>query len=102
MSLWNKAMTDILFSDRVQLRIGEDGKTAYVWFPYHEKAIADIKRTFNSREALGDAYGLDPGAEWDAVLKCWKVHIGWLDCEDWLDKLIELLNRWFPEAGREN
>ena len=95
-------MSDILFSSRVQLRISDDGKVAYVWFPYHERAIADIKRTFNSPEAMSDAYGSDPGAEWDAVLKCWKVHIGWMDCEDWLDRLIELLNRWFPEANREN
>ena len=89
-------MTKLLYSDKVQLRLSDDGNTAYVWTPYHEKLIAEIKQTFNSKEALGSSYGLDPGAEWDSVLKCWLIHTGWQGCEDWLDKLIQILNKYFP------
>ena len=73
--------------------------SVYVWTPYNEKLIAEIKQAFNSPEALGSVYGLDPGAEWDSALRCWIIHTGWIGCEDWLDRLIEMLNRYFPWRG---
>lgn len=84
-------MTELLYSSKAEIRFSEDGRSVYVWMPYNEKAIAEIKQTFNNK-----SYG-DPGAEWDIVLKCWIVHTGWTGCEDWLDKLIELLNKHYPE-----
>lgn len=87
---------ELKYASNVSVRFAEDGKSVYVWAPYSEKFIADLKQAFNSREALGDAYGLDPGAEWDSTLKCWHIHTGWQGCEDWFDRLIALLNLHFP------
>jgi len=92
-------MTELLYSDKVNLRLSEDGNTAYVWTPYNDKFITELKQTFNSKEALGSAYGLDPGAEWDPILECWLVHTGWIGCEDWYDKLVALLNKHYPEKA---
>ena len=90
-------MIELLYSNKVELRFNEDGESIYVFTPYHEKFVNDLKQTFNSKEALGTAYGLTPGAEWEPVLHCWIVHTGWIDCEDWLDKLVGLLNKYFPK-----
>lgn len=93
-------MTELLYSNKVELRFNEDGKSVYVFTPYHKKFVNDLKQTFNSKEALGTAYGLDPGAEWDSVLKCWLIHTGWMGCEDWYNTLIELLNKYYPEEQK--
>ena len=91
-------MTELLYSNKVEIRFSEDGNSVYVFTPYHKQFIAELKQAFNSKEALGNAYGLDPGAEWEPVLKCWIVHVGWIGCEDWYNTLIELLNKHYPAA----
>ena len=84
-------MLEPLFSNKVELRFTDDGMSVYVYAPYNKDFISDLKAAFNA-DCIGDK-----GAEWDSVLKCWIVHTGWTGCEDWLDKLICLLNKYYPE-----
>jgi hypothetical protein len=98
MKNWTKNMIELRYSSNVTVRFTEDCSGCYVWAPYNAKFIEELKQTFNSKEAMGKSYGLDPGAEWEPVLKCWIVHVGWIGCEDWYNTLIELLNKHYPAA----
>lgn len=84
---------------KVDLRFDGDTGHCWVWTPYNLDFVVDLKITFCSPEAMQGAIGFDKGAEWDAVIKAWHIYTGWLDCEDWLDKLVLLLNHWFPDPG---
>lgn len=90
------ATVPLKYSSGVELRLDEAGHTL-VYAPYCLDFIVDLKLTFCSPEALAGAIGPDRGAEWDQVLQCWRIYTGWTGCEDWLDKLIELLNRHYPQ-----
>ena len=90
-------MVELAYSSRAELRIDESNH-ALVFAPYNLDFIVDIKLTFCSPEAMGSMFKVgDPGAEWDPILQCWRIYTGWTGCEDWLDKLIELLNRHYPQ-----
>ena len=89
-------MADLLYSNKVNLRFDGETGHCFAWTPYSEAFVTDLKQTFNSTEAMGDAYGMDPGAEWDQILGAWKIHTGWIGCEDWTTKLVTLLNKHYP------
>lgn len=90
------ATVPLEYSNRVELRFDESGHTL-VYSPYCLDFIVDLKLTFCSPDAMTGAIGPDRGAEWDTLLQCWKVYTGWIGCENWLDKLVTLLNKYYPE-----
>ena len=86
------------FSSKVSLRFDGETGHCFVWTPYNAGFVAELKDTFNNPRNGGVSMAEgDPGAEWEPILMCWIIHTGWLGCEDWLDKLICLLNKYYPE-----
>ena len=83
-------------SSLVEIRFDPDTMHCWVWAPYNLDFLVDIKLTFCTPAALEGSIGTDKGAEWDSVVKAWHIYTGWSGCEDWFDKLVLLLNRWFP------
>lgn len=76
------------FSNKVVIRFTEHGHT-YLWTPYHPEFVKQLKLTFNKNN--------ETGAEWNTIQNCWIVYTGWIDCENWIDMLISLLNKFYPE-----
>jgi len=91
------ATIPLAYSNKVEIRLTELGHTL-VFAPYNLDFIVDMKLAFNDPDVLGyDRRSGSPGAEWNPILNCWRVYTGWIGCEDWYSKLIELLNKYYPE-----
>jgi hypothetical protein len=82
-------MTEQTFNKSVTLRFDEHGHTL-LWCDYNAAFIAAMKTAFNDKSI--DCIG----AEWDGVLKCWHIYTGWVGCEDWINQLVALLNKFYP------